>query len=239
MDFTDTFIIIPAYNEADNIVRGVEAIRAQGFSNIVVGVDYATTDATETLLSAASVTFVRGVRTGYDGSVSAAVNYLKKKYSACKYVVFTDAGGKFPPAAIKDLVYAADEGAELVLGVRVTEQANLFWHQRLGNAIVLLLIRIACNTQVQDISPFRLIRLDVLRQLDMRGRRFRWPSEMLVKCLACKVRMAEIPVVVLKREGTSKVSGNILNSARAGIDMFSSLQFIRFVMHKQSESIHE
>ena len=102
----------------------------------------------------------------------------------------------------------------------------MLWHQKLGTSIVLGLIRLGTGANVHDISPFRLISLPLLQSLSMRERKFGWPSQMLVKCLARGVVFSEVSVTVLKRQGTSKVSASLGNSIRAGIDMFASLQYI-------------
>ncbi len=221
-------IVIPVYNEEDTVAQEVMAIRAEGFDSLLVGVDVATTDATERSLIETGTTFVRGVNSGYDGTVSAAVSAIPRFYPDATHVIFTDAGGKFPAQALHELIAAAQKGADLVMGARIMDRSQMLWHQKLGTSAILGLIRFMTGANIHDISPFRIISLPLLQSLSMRERRFGWPSQMLVKCLARKSRVVEIPVTVLRRKGTSKVSGSVTNSLRAGVDMFASLQYIRF-----------
>ena len=155
-------VVIPVFNEADTISDEVLTIRAAGFDRILVGVDMATTDATERTLMSSQTAFVRGVTSGYDGTVSAAVSAIPRVYPDATHVIFTDAGGKFPVEALHDLVAAAQSGADMVLGARILDRTHMLWHQKLGTIFVLGLIRVATGAKIHDISPFRIISLPLL-----------------------------------------------------------------------------
>ena len=62
----------------------------------------------------------------------------------------------------------------------------------------------------------------------MEPRKFRWPTELLVKALALKLNVKQVEVVTRPRKGSSKVSGSLRASLRAGIEMFSSLSFVNY-----------
>ena len=223
-----TVLVIPVYNEEDNIFAGVTALRAAGFESIIAGIDPHTTDQSETCAENAGAIIAKAERPGYDSAVAAAVSSIPTCFPQCAYVVFFDSGGKFPIEKIAELIAAADAGADLVLASRTQARHLLYPHQRFGTYIVLQCILVAFNKTITDISPFRLVRLSVLHRLHMQPKKYRWPSEMLVKCLALNVHICEIETPVLPRSGTSKISSSLVQSIRAGIEMFSSLQFIRY-----------
>jgi len=219
---------MPVLNEVDNILSVIQSLKDNNLQNIIIGVDAATTDATPQILEQAIIHYVKSPYTGYDPTVSSALAKIEEYYPQTKYILFADAGRKYSFEIVSTFYNKINQGADLVLGSRVGQTENMLWHQKLGTQVVLLPIRILFNRKIADISPFRLIRRDKYQKLDMIGDKFRFPSEMLIKCLALNYQIVEVPVVSLKRQGTSKVSGSLKNSIKAGKDMISALQFAWF-----------
>lgn len=224
----DTVVIMPVLNEEDNILSVVKLLKSNNLHNIIIGIDASTTDTTPQILEQASIRYIKSLHTGYDPTVKAALSKIEDYYPQTKYILFADAGGKYSFEIVATFLKKINEGADLVLGSRVGQTENMLWHQKLGTQVVLFPIRLIFNRKIADISPFRLIRRDKYEKLEMRGDKFRFPSEMLVKSLALKYQIVEVPVVSLKRQGKSKVSGSLKNSIKAGRDMISSLQFAWF-----------
>ena len=80
-------------------------------------------------------------------------------------------------------------------------------HQRYGNRLSSWLVRRLYGLQVTDLGPYRAIRSDLLRQLDMREMTFGWPTEMMVKAARRGARIVDVPVSWERRvAGKSKVS---------------------------------
>lgn len=221
-------IVIPVLNEADNILSVVTDLKTLGYEQIIIGIDSKTTDNTKELLDKNRIKSVIANRTGYDPTVNAAVKAIDSMYPNTKYVVFADAGKKYSFENIAKLHQKAQEGFNLVLGVRTDQVNSMLWHQKLGTQLVLLPARLIFKKKILDISPFRLINYELLKKLTMEPKKFRWPTEMLIKTLAINKSVGEVKVASLKRQGVSKVSGSLKNSIKAGLDMFSALKFIYF-----------
>ena len=68
-----------------------------------------------------------------------------------------------------------------------------------------------------DLGPFRAIRCSALKQLDMRDRNFGWTIEMQIKAVKQGLSIMEVPVRYRTRIGTSKISGTVIGSIKAGI----------------------
>lgn len=226
--------IIPVLNEENNILTVISKLREHSLVNIIVAIDIKTTDRTAQILEKEQIPFIIGQKTGYDGTVSAGIAAISRFYPSAEYILFSDAGGKYSYDTIKLFMSEIEKGADLVIGSRVEQTKYMLWHQKLGTQMVLFPIKLIFGKQIADISPFRLIRRSIFDKLNMKGSKFRYPSEMLVKCLALNVKVVEVPVTSLKRIGTSKVSGSIKNSLKAGFDMFSSLQFVRYQHNEPS-----
>ena len=86
-------------------------------------------------------------------------------------------------------------------------------HQRLGNLLFAWLLRQRFGLQLTDLGPYRAIRSDLLRALDMRERTFGWPLEMIIKAARQGKRIVEVPVSYSPRTaGQSKVGGTLRGS---------------------------
>jgi hypothetical protein len=135
-------------------------------------------------------------------------------------LVFLDADGSFDPAQVPDLLAPIQSGrADLVLGSRPAggmEPGAMPAHARFGNWLVARLMGFLYGLQVTDLGPFRAIRVDLLRSLEMREMTYGWPAEMMVKAARRSSRVAEVPVRYrIRRGGRSKVSGTLRGTVLA------------------------
>jgi hypothetical protein len=83
-------------------------------------------------------------------------------------------------------------------------------HQRFGNWLAGFLIHALYHVPLTDLAPFRCVRADVLRTLEMREMTYGWPTEMIVKAIRRGYRIKEVPVHYRPRvAGRSKISGTV------------------------------
>ena len=133
--------------------------------------------------------------------------------------MFLDGDGGDDPAVLPALLEPVLAGrAALSLAARVElEPGAQQPHQRLGNALVALLMRVVYGLRVRDVPPMRAIRRDALEALALREMTYGWPTEMMVKAARASLPIAEVPTrACARRGGESKISGRLVPSARAG-----------------------
>ena len=110
--------------------------------------------------------------------------------------------------------------ADLVIGSRTLgarEPGSLLPQQVVGNWVAAQLLRLLYGVRVTDNGPFRVIRRQDLLSLGMREMTYGWSVEMMARAARRGLRVREVPVSYRKRGGgTSKVSGNLGASVRAG-----------------------
>ncbi|MBA3944397.1 MAG: glycosyltransferase family 2 protein [Herpetosiphonaceae bacterium] len=211
--------IIPALNEAATIANVVQAIPRSVVHRIVV-VDNGSADDTAGIARNAGADVVLEPRRGYGNACRAGTEAALD----ADIVVFLDGDGSFDPAQIGALVepIIADR-AELVLGSRELggmARNAMPPHQRFGNRLVALLLRLLYGIHVTDVGPFRAIRRATLQALDMREPTYGWPTEMIVKVARRKLPIVEVPTSYGARlGGESKVGGTIRGSVLAGYHM--------------------
>jgi hypothetical protein len=218
-------VVLPCLNEADNIAHVISNLRTVSPSQIYIGLDPATSDNTAAIASGLGCIVVEAQKSGYDPAVAEATLRARSDYPK-SYILYTDAGNKYAYTVVPQMIVKMSSGSDIVLAVRIDQNRSMLWHQKAGTKVVLSLINTFTGRSFHDISPFRMVNSDIFKKIDMQPQQFRWPSEMLVKASAVGCHISEVEVISLKRAGTSKVSGSLINTARAGLQMLSSLQFI-------------
>jgi glycosyltransferase involved in cell wall biosynthesis len=211
-------LIIPALNEAPVIGRTLASAPPGLFALVIVS-DNGSQDATAEVARRAGAVVVSQPERGYGAACLAAMAALPPEIEA---VVFMQADGSENPAEAAQLLAPLFDGrADLVLGSRVLGRADagaLLAHQRFGNWLATTLIRLIYGHRYSDLGPFRAIRVDALRRLNMRDRNYGWTVEMQIEALRRGLRVMEIPVRYgVRAAGENKVSGNAWASVKAGV----------------------
>ena len=205
-------LVIPALDEAGVIGQLVRRVPPEAVNEIIV-VDNGSSDGTAAVAAGAGARVVCEPRRGYGAACWAGVGAAS---SATDVVAFLDGDGSQSPEELPAVLEPIASGrADFVLGARRFDGAHPL-HAALGSILVARFLSWRHRVRLTDIAPFRAIRLDLLRQLDMQDRAYGWPVEMVAKAAARGARMVEVPVSHAARQGgRSKVSGTVLGSLRA------------------------
>ena len=116
-----------------------------------------------------------------------------------------------------------DNRADLVIGSRIKgslEKGAMPFHGRLGNRLMVSLLRLLYGVDITDIGSFRVIRSQTLFDLKMEQMTYGWPVEMVVKAARQGLRIQSVPVNYRRRMGKSKVTGTIRGTILATYYMF-------------------
>jgi glycosyltransferase involved in cell wall biosynthesis len=217
-------LIIPAFNEEPVIGRMLASVPDGLFDQIIVA-DNGSTDRTAEIARSFGVTVVSVPEPGYGGACLSAIAALRPEIDAA---VFVQADGSEDPAEAIGLLQPIAEGrADLVIGSRThgrVDAGALLPHQQFGNALATGMVRLLFGHSYSDLGPFRAIRRSALIELDMRERHYGWTVEMQVKALRKGLRVLEVPISYKCRAaGVNKISGNLVNSAKAGITILCTV----------------
>jgi glycosyltransferase involved in cell wall biosynthesis len=219
-------VLMPALDEELALPAILEAMPA--WVTQVVVADNGSTDRTEEVARAGGAHVVREPERGYGAACLAGIAYLRQLPSPPEVLVFMDADGSDDPSDIATLVAPIAEGmADLVLGVRQGrggDVGTILPHARLGNRIVLGLVRLLHDESFADLPPFRAISFDRLLALEMDDRNWGWTLQMQIRAARRGLRIVETGVTHGRRtEGVSKISGSLTMSLRVGAKMFYTL----------------
>ena len=202
------YVIIPAYNEAENIGAVLEGIPASvlGLRTKALVVIDGATDKTEQVVkqlnkAAISYTINRG------GGSALKAGYEIAFEAGAEFVVTLDADGQHLPEEIPRLVQPlVDDVADLVNGSRVLGRYEKDDQLRAaGIKFFNWMVSLLTMTRITDCSnAFRAIRASRLGELELRQNQFH-TSELLIEALKKGLRVVEIPITVRKRRsGESK-----------------------------------
>jgi glycosyltransferase involved in cell wall biosynthesis len=208
-------VIIPALNEEKAIASVLRDIPS--WVSEVIVVDNGSTDATARVSRSLGATVVAEPHRGYGAACLRGMAALDPDTGV---VVFLDGDySDFPGEMDRLTDPIRADAADLVIGSRVLgrrEKGALLPVAIFGNWLTTRLLRWGWGAAYTDLGPFRAIRYSSLRALGMADRDFGWTIEMQVKAANLGLRSREVPVSYRKRIGTSKISGTVLGSWRAG-----------------------
>ncbi len=209
-------VVIPCLNEETPIADVVREVLAQRVDEVIV-VDNGSTDQTAERAAGAGARVVRQPERGYGRACAAGLNAVQVD---AEIVCFLDGDGSDVPAFLPDIVrpVAADR-ADFVIGSRVRgyrEPGSMTPQQIVAGWLAGWLLRVTYGVRFTDMSPFRAMRVDRLRQLGMQEQTYGWNLEMQMRVAAARLRIVELPVDHRCRQGgVSKVSGNLVAGLQA------------------------
>lgn len=214
-------VVIPALDEEEAIGAVVREIPPVVDGVIVV--DNGSRDRTAEVAREAGAEVVSEPRRGYGHACLAGIAAA----GDADVLVFLDGDHSDYPAQLVDVAAPVLEGrADLVIGSRTLGRSVAGahpWHAVLGTRACVFLMNLLSGSRATDLGPFRAIRADALRQLDMRDRNYGWTVEMQVKAARHGLRVVEVPVDYRPRIGRSKVSGTVRGTLGAGTKIVATI----------------
>lgn len=201
-------IVIPAYNEAENIAEVLDAIPAEvcGLETAVLVVDDGSRDETSDVAAEHGAIVARhAVNRG--GGAAMRTGYRLMVDSGSEVTVTMDADGQHLPSEMPRLVAPVLDGeVDVTHGSRILGSAEKGHPVREAGIVFFnRLVSLITRTRVTDCSNgYRAVRTSVLPQLVLRQEQFH-TSEFLIEAIKRGIPSEEVPVTVVARlHGHSK-----------------------------------
>jgi dolichol-phosphate mannosyltransferase len=229
-------VVIPTYNEAENLPRLLPEVLSKGPLDILV-VDDGSPDGTSTLVLQMAADDPRIhliTRQGKQGLGTAYVAGFKYALAnGYGYVFEMDADFSHDPAALPAFLKSIQD-ADLVIGSRYTDGVRVLnWpiNRLLLSYFANVYTRFVTGLPVHDATGgFKCYRRTVLEAIDLeriKSNGYAFQIEMSYKAWRKKFRLIEIPIVFLDRQsGTSKMSKGIVYEA---LFMLLKLRFLSLI----------
>ena len=201
-------ILIPAYNEAENIGTVLDQIppAACGIRTEVLVVDDGSRDGTGDVAAEHGAAVARHV-TNRGGGAALRTGYRLMVESGAEIVVTLDADGQHRPDEMERLVKPILDGeVDMAHGSRVLGHADRnHFARELGIVFFNRFVSFITRTHVTDCSNgYRAVRTAVLPQLVLRQEQFH-SSEFMIEAIKRGIPAKEVPVTVAnRRHGHSK-----------------------------------
>jgi len=205
-----TLVIIPAYNEQDNILNTLRDLRENGPAADVLVVNDCSEDGTLKLLRERGVNHLNlAVNLGIGGGVQAG--YLYARDQGYDIAIQFDGDGQHEARYLRDLIAPLEKGeADIAIGSRFVRKEGFqsSGARRAGIGILSRLIRGLCGVRVLDVtSGMRAVNR---KYIEVYARRYvqDYPEpEAILDAGIRGARILEVPVQMKEREnGKSSIS---------------------------------
>ena len=222
-----TVVIVPTYNEAENIEGMIEAIMASEIAPDVLVVDDSSPDGTGGLVTALAAAYPGRLhlltRPGKQGIGAAyRAGFAEALRLGYDIVVQMDADGSHPCAALQVMAGQIAAGATLVIGSRYcpggATAADWPWHRKALSQVGNTYARRMLKLPVRDVTGgFKMWHADALASLDLNdagaaGNAFLIQTTQLAVGHGAVV--AEVPILFVDRTyGVSKMSRAVIVEA--------------------------
>ena len=231
MQTSDSIVIIPTYNERENIENIIRAVFAleKVFHILIIedGSPDGTANIVKTLQQECPERLFLIERKGKLGLGTAYIAGFKWSLEHnYEYIFEMDADFSHNPADLPRLYKAcAEEGADVSIGSRYVSGVNVV-NWPMGRVLMSYFaskyVRLITGLPIHDTTAgFKCYRREVLQTIDLDGIRFKgyaFQIEMKFTAYKCGFKIVEVPVIFINRElGTSKMNSSIFGEAVFGV----------------------
>lgn len=206
VDLRKVFVVIPARNEKEHILKVVEDVKKY-VSNVIV-VDDASTDNTKRLAENAGAIVLRHViNLGKGGAVKTGCDYAVE--NGAKYVVLIDGDGQHESKAIPLFLRQLND-VDIVFGYRKFSKDMPFM-MRYGNFFITRLNRLMFGICVRDSQcGYRAFTSNTYKKIRWQANDYSMESEMIANVGKNKLKYDEVEIKTIYNnnyKGTTPLDG--------------------------------
>ena len=222
-------VVIPVYNEVDNIREILKRVGQSGAASEIIVVDDGSQDGSREILAEMN---------GKDGITVLLHPKNQGKGAAVRtgfavatgeVILIQDADLEYHPRDYPALLQPIEDGiADVVYGSRFMggpRRAVMFWHM-IANQLLTLMTNVLYNTILSDMETgYKVFRREVVQGMKLRARGFEFEPEFTAKILKRRYRIFEVPISFNPRDYSQ---GKKIKLSDAFVAVWSLLKY-RFV----------
>lgn len=227
---SDSIVIIPTYNEKENIQNIIKAVFELPDSFDVLIIDDNSPDGTASIVKGMQAEYNGRLhileRSGKLGLGTAYILGFKWSIEAgYDYIIEMDADFSHPPRKLLELRKACVDGADVAIGSRYISGVNVV-NWPMGRVLMSYYasayVRCVTGLKIKDTTAgFVCYRRKVLETINLDKIKFKgyaFQIEMKFTAHKCGFKIVEVPIIFVNREkGTSKMNSSIFGEAVFGV----------------------
>ena len=197
-------VVIPVYNEVDNIREILKRVEAQKLASEIIVVDDGSTDGTRKVLTELEGNqTVRVILHEHNKGKGAAV-VTGFKAARGEILLIQDADLEYDPRDYPQILKPIEEGiADVVYGSRFLggpRRVAMFWHM-IANKMLTTMTNVLYDTILTDMETgYKVFRRSVIDGMTIHSRRFDFEPEFTAKVLKRHYRIFEVPITFNPRD---------------------------------------
>lgn len=198
-------VLIPSYNEAKTIGSIVESLKDKRLTVYVV--DDGSTDNTADIAVSKGATLIRHMTNKGKGAA------LREGFKAVietdfEAVLVMDGDDQHEVDDIDGFITKMDNtGSDMVIGNRMSDTSSMPYHRIKTNKFMSWLISKIAGHRIPDTQcGFRLIKMDVLKNVSLESSNYEIETEMIVAAARKRFKIESVPVKTIYEDQTSKIN---------------------------------
>ena len=239
IDTTSSILVLPTYNEVDNVERFLALVRSTNPGLAIVVVDDMSPDGTGEVVDRLAASDQRLAvihRAGQKGLGAAYLAGFDHAFAHHFHEVLTmDADFSHDPAVIPQLIRALHDGADVAIGSRYVDGGSIEgWplHRLVLSRYGNFYTRFVLGLKPRDCtSGFRAYRASTLNSIDLstiKGDGYVFLTSILRRIQQRRMKVAEVPITFVDRvEGQSKMSPRIVVESMLLVTLFGLKDLLR------------
>lgn len=197
-------VLIPAYNEQNHIGQLLDDVKK--YADDILVVDDGSSDDTLAVVKKAGVEYIEHkVNKGKGASLSDGYRYvIDKNYD---YVLVMDGDAQHAPDDIAGFIKTAEEtSVDIILGNRMESTKDMPWLRFFTNRFMSWLISKVAGQSIYDSQcGFRLISIQVLKNIEVESQNYDAESEFLIKASRAGYKISSVGIKTIYAGQESKI----------------------------------
>lgn len=218
-------IIIPAFNEAENIERVIENLKIECAQYDYVVINDCSKDKTGSILDELNYNHIDlPVNLGLTGAVQMGYKYAAQKGYDC--AIQFDGDGQHLPQYISEMVTEIEKGNDIVIGSRFVDEKKLWSMRMLGSRIITFFIKATTGKTIKDpTSGMRMLNKNLIMDYAFNMNRRPEPDTLALQ-IKRGYKVKEIQVTMEDRLAGTSIYAGLGNSIHYMLNAVISILFL-------------